>query len=74
MNRSTLRHVALAVVIGINFTIFGCGDEEEMMDVIQETSITTSDGRKVAILEGNITGERTLMADNDYLLRGAVFV
>ena len=53
MNRSTLRHVALAVVIGINFTIFG---------------------RKVAILEGNITGERTLMADNDYLLRGAVFV
>ena len=74
MNRSTLRHVALAVVIGISFTIFGCGDEEEMMDVIQETSITTSDGRKVAILEGNITGERTLMADNDYLLRGAVFV
>ncbi len=74
MNRSTLRHVALAVVIGISFTIFGCGDEEEMMDVIQETFITTSDGRKVAILEGNITGERTLMADNDYLLRGAVFV
>ena len=31
MNRSTLRHVALAVVIGISFTIFGCGDEEEMM-------------------------------------------
>ena len=74
MSRSSLLQVALAVVIGISFTILGCGGDEEAGDVFQETFITASDGRKVAILEGSITGERTLSTGNDYLLRGAVFV
>ena len=74
MSRSSLQQLTLAFAIGIAITVVGCGDDGGDDEVFSETFISTSDGRKVAILEGNITSDRTLRANNDYLLRGAVFV
>lgn len=67
----------IMVVFGLtsSLIILGCGsDDEENGDVPVAEQTLIVDGREVVVLQGKITEDRTLSADYDYLLRGAVFV
>ena len=65
--------------VGIALGFVGCGsDEEETGEsdetLVSEETIIDIDGRQVVVLEGKLNADKTLSADYDYLLRGAVFV
>ncbi len=61
--------------VGFGLVFVGCGEDEntdEPAAIVGET--ITVDGRTVVALEGDITEDRTLSSDYDYLLSGPVFV
>ena len=61
--------------VGFGLAFVGCGEDEDTDEpaaIVEET--ITVDGRTVVTLEGNITEDRTLSSDYDYLLSGPVFV
>ena len=65
--------------VGIALGFVGCGsDEEETGEpdetLVSEETVIDIDGRQVVVLEGKLNADKTLTADYDYLLRGAVFV
>ena len=61
--------------VGFGLVFVGCGEDEDTDEpaaIVGET--ITVDGRTVVALEGDITEDRTLSSDYDYLLSGPVFV
>ena len=77
--QSWLFQLMAIFAVGIALAFVGCGSDEDEDDhdyedeaLMEETIIV--DGRQVVVLEGKLNADRTLSADYDYLLRGAVFV
>ena len=65
--------------VGIALGFVGCGGDEEDTGepdetLVSEETVIDIDGRQVVVLEGKLNADKTLSADYDYLLRGAVFV
>ena len=65
--------------VGVALGFVGCGSDEEETGETDETLVSEEtvidiDGRQVVVLEGKLNADKTLSADYDYLLRGAVFV
>ena len=66
--------------VGLALAFVGCGSDEDDAEstentaLVPEQTIIEVDGRQVVVLEGRLNADKTLTADYDYLLRGAVFV
>lgn len=70
-----LFQIFVVFTIGLTLTIVGCGEDDDTSEpepIVEET--ITVDGREVVVLQGDISEDKTLSADYDYLLRDAVFV
>ena len=68
------------LAVGVALAFVGCSSDEETDteatgdELAAEETVIEVDGRQVVVLEGRLNVDKTLSADYDYLLRGAVFV
>lgn len=71
-----LFQLTLIFTVGLALALVGCGGDDEPEPgpepIVEET--ITVDGREVVVLQDDLTEDKTLSSDYDYLLRGPVFV
>lgn len=72
-----LFQIMVIFTVGLALVFAGCGEDEPDPDLEPDPvdwEIITVDGRDLAVLQGDLSENRTLSSDYDYVLRDAVFV
>lgn len=70
-----LLQIMVIFTVGLALVFAGCGEDEPDPDSEPvDWEIITGDGRDLAVLQGDLSEDRTLSSDYDYVLRDAVFV
>ncbi len=63
-----LRFLLAGTVLGLTIGLAGCSDDDD------DNNNTTGSNDEVVVLQGTYVDNMTLTADNEYLLRGGVFI
>ncbi len=72
-----LFQIMVIFTVGLALVFAGCGESEPDPDPEPDSvdwEIITVDGRDLAVLQGDLSEDKTLSSDYDYVLRDAVFV